>query len=65
MPLVVTINETDVLALFQPQQLYFIMELRSLEKSAAQDSFIDIYQEVKYVMAELEGAKPLMRRVRL
>ena len=56
-PLVLTINGEDVLALFQPQQPYFIIELELLEKSAEQDSFVDIYQEVKYVMAELEGTK--------
>jgi two-component system, chemotaxis family, sensor kinase Cph1 len=56
-PLVLTINNVDVLALFQPQQPYVIIELESLQKSADQDSFVDIYQEVKYVMAELDGAK--------
>ncbi len=56
-PLVLTVNGVDVLALFQPQQPYFILELERIEKSAAQDSFVDIYQEVKFVMAELESAK--------
>jgi len=56
-PLLLTLNGTDVLALFQPQQPYFIIELEPLQKSTEQNSFIDIYQEVKYVMAELEGAK--------
>lgn len=56
-PLVLTINGTDLLALFLPQEPYFIIELEPVQKSAEQDSFVDIYQEVKYVMAELDGAK--------
>ncbi|ANE52919.1 GAF domain-containing protein [Flavisolibacter tropicus] len=56
-PLVLTSNGADILALLQTQEPYFIMELERLDKGVAQDSFVDIYQEVKYVMAELEGVK--------
>jgi light-regulated signal transduction histidine kinase (bacteriophytochrome) len=53
-PLLLTFNEVEVLTMLQIEETFFIAELERIEKSTTQNSFVDIYQEIKFIMSEID-----------
>jgi len=57
LPFLMSFPEGDFLATLKQQQELLIMEVELLPGSAQSDSFIQVYQEIKYVMAAIEEAQ--------
>jgi light-regulated signal transduction histidine kinase (bacteriophytochrome) len=54
LPLLVTINKIDFLMMVNAFETYLIAEFEKVETKSEQNSFVDIYHEVKYAMAEID-----------
>ena len=54
LPLLVTINKKDFLMMVNAFETYMIAEFERVETNHEQNSFVDIYHEVKYAMAEID-----------
>jgi len=53
-PIILNINGNDFLAMIQMQDEYFIADIERVDIHTSQNSFVDIYHEVKSVMAGMD-----------